>query len=95
MALAQLQDNRLYLIGQINFDNAGNVFNEAVALLKSHQLSSIIVDLSKLEQGNTLVLAICVQIFRKYSKAARMQMVNVPEKMLGILKASHLEQMLK
>lgn len=82
------------LSGRIDYQNAAQVYQQGLQLIKQHQAFPVILDLSGLEQGNTLALAICIQWLRACPDHQGLKLKNVPSKMLGIVRASHLEQVL-
>jgi phospholipid transport system transporter-binding protein len=51
-----------------------------------------VVDLTELEHGSTLALAVLVQWLRETPKNTGLHFKNVPEKMLKIIQACHLQE---
>lgn len=95
MAVIQWQENQLHMIGKIDFNNANQVLRDGVRLLQVQDTFPVMLDLSELQHGNTLALAICIQWLRVCPKVTDLRLVNVPVKMLGIIRASHLEHLVE
>lgn len=95
MATVEFKNNQLYLNGQVDFDNAQEVYQQGLVQLKQQQSWPIQVDLSHLEHGNTLVLAILIQWLRACPTMQSLKLTEVPEKMRGIICASNLMQLLE
>lgn len=93
MTSVTLQQNQLCIVGRIDFANAQQIYQQGSQLLKQHSDFPIMLDLSGLEQGNTLALAIFIQWLRACPNHDSLKLKNVPNKMLGIIHASHLEHL--
>ena len=89
MAQVSLNGQQLSLIGEVNFDNADQVLQQGLILIKNAQ-SPLSVNLSQLAHGNSLVLAIIVQWLRSRT-AQDVTISAVPPKMQGVIRASNLE----
>ena len=92
MVQLSLEQNMLKLTGQLNYLNAAQCYQDGFNLLKSTSSKEILVDLSELEQATTLVLAIFIQWIRQLPQK-HLMLSKIPDKMLGILRASHLEHL--
>lgn len=94
MATLQLGGQVLQVIGQVNYFNAEEIYQQGRKLFAQHSDWPIQINLSQVEQGNTLLLAMIIQWLRQCPKMDSLALVQVPEKMLGIIKASHLEHLI-
>ncbi len=88
------QDNQLCLAGQVNFDNAAEVYQQGLQYLQQQVNFPVQVNLAGVEQANTLVLAMLIQWLRACPTLQSLQFVAMPEKMYGILRASNLQHMI-
>ena len=61
-------------------------------IIKKQTSFPLIVDLKQLEHGNTLALAVLVQWLRQTPQKSGLHFKNVPEKMLKIIQACHLQE---
>ena len=86
--MVELKGQQLIVTGKIDFTNANQVFEQG----KQYLLSCQSVDLSALEQGNTLTLAVLVQWLRL---APQLRFEHIPEKMMKIIQSCHLENIIK
>lgn len=86
--MVELKGQQLIVTGKIDFTNANQVFEQGKQYLSSCQS----VDLSALEQGNTLTLAVLVQWLRL---APQLSFEHIPEKMMKIIQSCHLENIIK
>ena len=91
MSHIQLNVNILSLSGKVDFSNAEDLYNQGLALLKSVKTWPVIVDLSQIENGNTLLLAMILQWLKQMPDTQSLRLGQVPSQMMGILQASHLE----
>jgi phospholipid transport system transporter-binding protein len=94
MAKLALEQQQIIVIGQIDYENAESVYAQGLALIHQVEHWPIQVNLAQLLNGNTLALAVLIQWLRACPAQAAMQLIHVPEKMQGILRASHLEQLM-
>lgn len=89
MAQLSLTGQQLSIIGEVNFDNADQVLQQGLVLIKNMQ-SPLSINLSQLVQGNSLVLAVIVQWLRSRS-GQTVTISAVSPKMQGVIRASNLE----
>ncbi|OTG84857.1 toluene tolerance protein [Acinetobacter sp. ANC 4648] len=89
--MIEFKDQELYVIGKIAFDNAENYYLNGLKIIKNEQIFPLTINLSKLEQGSTLALAVLVQWLRQTPDAQGLQFKAVPEKMMKIIQSCHLE----
>ena len=92
--IVELRDQELYLQGKINAENAEKVYQQGWIIV-SEQTQPLVVNLSQLEQGSTLALAVLVRWLRQTPQAQGLVFKAVPNKMLNIIQACHLEHDLK
>ncbi len=89
--MIELLNQELVLSGKIDFINAESVYRQGLNLIQAHAQFPLVVNLAQLEQGSTLALAVLVQWLRKTPNAQSLQFKAVPEKMLKIIQACHLQ----
>lgn len=88
----QIKDQVIYLSGYINFDNAQQVYEQGIPLVKKLLGSSAVaLDLSGLTSSNTISLAVFVQWLRLSLPQCAIRLINVPHKMMDIIRASSLQ----
>lgn len=80
----------LSLSGEIHFDNAEQVYQDGLGLLKQASVSTVYLDLSAFKTSNTISLAVFVQWIRALGNTTQLKLVNIPEKMRDIIQASSL-----
>lgn len=85
----------LIIDGKIDFSNAEYAYKQGLTLILNQSHFPVVIDLSKLEHGNTLVLAVFVQWLRKVPQFDDLVFKAMPDKMLKIVQACHLEKQLK
>ncbi|MEB6564393.1 STAS domain-containing protein [Acinetobacter towneri] len=92
--MIELSNQELYVSGKIDFSNAEQYYQKGIQLIRQQQLP-LVVNLANLEQGSTLALAVLVQWLRQTPEAKGLQFKAVPEKMMKIIQACHLQDDLK
>ena len=94
--MIEFKDQELYVTGQIRFDNAEVYFKNGLEQIqRMKQQFPLIVNLSHLEHGSTLALAVLVQWVRQVGDSQKLHFKDVPEKMMKIIQACHLQDDLK
>lgn len=93
--MIQFIDQQLIVSKTINFANAEQIYQAGLKHIQQHKNFPLVVDLSQLEQGNTLSLAVLVQWLRQTPNNKGLHFKNVSEKMLNIIQACHLQDDLK
>lgn len=88
--MIELIGQELHVSGMIDYNNAEEYYQQGIIVLNSHLSLPIVVNLSKLEQGSTLALAVLIQLLRQTPKANGLVFKAVPEKMMKIIQACHL-----
>ena len=88
--MLRLQDQALWVSGKIDFANAEDYYQYGLKLIQQQTLP-VVVNLSELEQGSTLALAVLVHWLRHTPQAQGLHFQAVPEKMLKIIQSCHLQ----
>ena len=88
--MIELSNQELYVSGKIDFSNAEQYYQKGLQLIRQQQLP-LVVNLAQLEHGSTLALAVLVQWLRQTPEAKGLQFKAVPEKMMKIIQACHLQ----
>ena len=92
--MIEWKNAELCLQGNIHQENAAQVYEQGLKLIQQQALP-ITVNLSKMSNGSTLALAVLIQWLKQTPQAQGLQFKAVPEKMMKIIQACHLEQDLK
>ncbi|WP_343597947.1 STAS domain-containing protein [Acinetobacter sp.] len=93
--MIEFKSQQLILSGHVDFNNAAQLYTQGLEIIHQQKSFPLTVDLSGLEQGNTLALAVLVQWLRQTPQAQGLQFKAVSEKMLKIIQACHLQDDLK
>lgn len=88
--MIEIQHQELCVTGKIDFNNAELYYQKGLALIQQQQFP-LVVNLAHLEQGSTLALAVMVRWLRQTPHAKGLHFKAVPEKMMNIIRACHLE----
>ncbi|TCB34568.1 anti-sigma factor antagonist [Acinetobacter sp. ANC 4910] len=83
-------NQELQVTGKIDYDNAEQYYQQGLALIQKQPLP-VVVNLAQLQQGSTLALAVLVRWLRQTPQAQGLQFKAVPEKMMKIIQACHLQ----
>lgn len=88
-----LENNILYLIGELDFQNVMTVYRKSLSQFQ--QCPELLVDLSKLISSNSAGLALMVE-WTKLAKALNktIQFKNTSPKLLSIIKAANLDKII-
>lgn len=89
-----LTGSTLSINGSVHFDNANITYRDGKKLLDSLTAPLITIDLARLTQGHTVLLAVIVQWIRGLKSGQRLHLESVPPKMRSIIQASRLEEVL-
>jgi phospholipid transport system transporter-binding protein len=87
----QFIDQELQVSGKIDYANAEAYYQQGLKLIQSQNQFPVVVNLAQLEQGSTLALAVLVRWLRQTPKAQGLKFKAVPEKMMKIIQACHLQ----
>jgi phospholipid transport system transporter-binding protein len=90
-----LKDQEIMVSGKISFDNAEQYYQQGLMLIQQAKQFPLTVNLSGLEHGSTLALAVLVRLLRQAPGTSSLQFKSVPEKMMKIIQSCHLENDLK
>ena len=85
----------IHVSGKIDYSNAEKYYQQGVKLIQSQNQFPVVINLAKLEQGSTLALAVLVRWLRQTPQLQGLQFKAVPEKMMKIIQACHLQDDLK
>ena len=89
--MIKLHQQELIVSGKIDYNNAELYYQDGLKLIQQQQAFPLVVNLAELEHGSTLALAVLVRWLRQTQKAQGLQFKAVPEKMMKIIQACHLE----
>ena len=94
VAQLQLQDARLHFGGVVHFDNAPQLCNEGLRLLKT-AAKTVTIDMSQLQSSSSVVVAVLVSWVRAASEQQQvLYCANMPPKLRAIIGVSGLTQVL-
>ena len=93
--MIEFKNQELHVIGKIAFDNAESYFQNGLKAIQNEAKFPLVINLSQLEHGSTLALAVLVQWLRKTPSAQSLVLKAVPDKMMKIIQACHLQEDLK
>lgn len=88
--MINLIDQEMQVVGKIDYANAEEYYQQGLAIIRQQQLP-LVVNLAQLEHGSTLALAVLVRWLRQTPQAQGLQFKAVPEKMMKIIQACHLQ----
>ena len=89
--MIEFKNQQLVVSGKIDYDNAEEYYQEGLAILQTKMELPAVVDLSQLEHGSTLALAVLVRLLRQTPNSNGLKFKSVPAKMMNIIQACHLE----
>ena len=89
--MIEFKNQQLVVSGEIDYDNAEEYYQEGLAILQTKIELPAVVDLSQLEHGSTLALAVLVHLLRQTPNSNGLKFKSVPAKMMNIIQACHLE----
>lgn len=93
--MIELRNQQCHVSGEINFENAEDVYLNGLRIIEQQQSFPLTIDLSQLQSANTIALAVMVRWLRQTPEAKGLIFSAVPEKMLKIIEASHLTDHLR
>lgn len=84
----KLQDNTVYLSGDINFTNIMTIYKEALSIF-SEPCADIIIDFSEVKSSNSVILAAIINWLKEAKKHKKKLCVrNLNDEMLSLAKSS-------
>ncbi|MDV2487605.1 STAS domain-containing protein [Acinetobacter johnsonii] len=92
--MINFSNQEMQLSGQITYDNAESYYQQGLKVIQS-QSYPVVVNLAQLEHGSTLALAVLVRWLRQTPDADSLHFKAVPEKMMKVIQACHLQDDLK
>ena len=93
--MIKFDQQELHVCGKIDYSNAEQYYRKGLQEIQAQAQFPVVVNLSQLEQGSTLALAVLVRWLRQTPDARGLQFKAVPAKMLNIIQACHLQNDLK
>lgn len=93
--MVKFENQELHVSGKIDYENAETVYKDGLKLIQNENDFPMTVNLSQLEHGSTLALAVLVQWLRETPQSQGLSLKSVPEKMMKIIQACHLQDDLK
>ena len=93
--MIKFENQELHVSGKIDYENAKTVYKDGLKLIQNENNFPMTVNLSQLEHGSTLALAVMVQWLRETPQSQGLSLKSVPEKMMKIILACHLQDDLK
>ncbi len=88
--MISLVNQEIQVAGKIDYANAEQYYQQGLAVIQQQSLP-LVVNLAQLEHGSTLALAVLVRWLRQTPQAQGLQFKAVPEKMMKIIQACHLQ----
>lgn len=85
-----LVNQEMQVAGKIDYANAEQYYQQGLAVIQQQSLP-LVVNLAQLQHGSTLALAVLVRWLRQTPQAQGLQFKAVPEKMMKIIQACHLQ----
>ncbi|NHB56677.1 STAS domain-containing protein [Acinetobacter sp. 194] len=85
----------IHVSGKIDYENAEQYYQLGLKEIQNLNQFPLVVDLSELEHGSTLALAVLVRWLRQTPDAQGLAFKAVPLKMMKIIQSCHLEHDLK
>lgn len=89
--MIKFDQQELHVCGKIDYSNAEQYYRKGLQEIQAQAQFPVVVNLSQLEQGSTLALAVLVRWLRQTPDARGLQFKAVPAKMLNIIQACHLQ----
>ena len=89
--MIKLHQQELVVSGKIDYENAEQYYQDGLKLIQQQQAFPLVVNLAELEHGSTLALAVLVRWLRQTPQAQGIQFKAVPERMMKIIQACHLQ----
>ncbi|MDM1758340.1 MULTISPECIES: toluene tolerance protein [Acinetobacter] len=93
--MIEFKNQELHVSGKIAYENAENYYLNGLKIIQAEKTFPMTVNLSQLEHGSTLALSVLVQWLRHTPNTQGLQFKAVPEKMMKIIQACHLQDDLK
>ena len=88
--MIKIEQQQLWVSGKIDFHNAEHYYQQGLACIQQQSLP-LVVNLRDLEQGSTVALAVLVRWLRQTPQAKGLHFRAVPQKMMKIIEACHLQ----
>lgn len=89
--MIEFNNQEMWVSGKISYDNAEAMYLKGLKMIQTENKFPLTVNLSQLEHGSTLALSVLVQWLRHTPDTQGLQFKAVPEKMMKIIQACHLQ----
>ena len=89
--MIEIIHQELHVSGKIDYANAESYYQQGLKLIQAQNQFPLVVNLAGLEHGSTLALALLVRWLRQTPQAQGIQFKAVPERMMKIIQACHLQ----
>lgn len=87
-------EQTLQLRGVVDFNNAEAVYQQGLTWLKQQSAAQLRFDLSGLQSGNTITLAVLMQWLRQLKPTQHAHIEHAPSQLQAIMHASSLDRLL-
>lgn len=87
-------EQTLQLRGVVDFNNAEAIYQQGLTWLKQQSAAQLRFDLSGLQSGNTVTLAVLMQWLRQLNRTQQVQITHAPSQLQAIMHASSLDRLL-
>lgn len=88
--MIEWKNAELCVQANIDQNNAGAIYSQGLQLIQQQSLP-VTVNLAAMSHGSTLALAVLVQWLKQTPQAQGLRFKAVPERMMKIIQACHLE----
>jgi phospholipid transport system transporter-binding protein len=87
-------DGCMTLEGMVGFHNAAAIYQQGSAWLRQQHSRQLVLDLSGLQSGNTVTLAVMMQWLRQLRGQQQLKIAQPPPQLQAIIQASNLDILL-
>lgn len=87
-------DQTLQLRGIVDFHNAAAIYQQGLTWIQQQSAAQLSFDLSGLQSGNTVTLAVLMQWLRQLKSTQQASIRNAPSQLRAIMHASSLDRLL-
>ena len=89
--MISLKEQEVQVAGKISFENAEQYYQAGLQQIQQASQFPLVFNLSQLENGSTLALAVLVRWLRSAPSLNSLHFKSVPDKMMKIIQSCHLE----
>ena len=90
-SVLEIINQEVQVSGKIDYDNAESYYQQGLKLIQAQGQFPVVINLANLAQGSTLALAVLVRWLRQTPHAKGLKFKAVPDKMMNIIQACHLQ----